>query len=84
MSAEVVEAIPLSKDTNGVYRVGGTRVSLDLVVRAFHRGSTPEEIAQAYPSLQLADIYQVIGYYLKHGSELADYLEHRAREEKEL
>jgi hypothetical protein len=54
------------------------------VVRTFHRGATPEEIAQAFPSLQLADIYQVIGYYLKHGSELAGYFDRRAREEKEL
>jgi uncharacterized protein (DUF433 family) len=84
MTAEVVDAIPLSKDANGVYRIGGTRVTLDLVVRAFNRGATPEEIAQSFPSLRLADIYQVIGYYLKHGSELAEYLERRAREEKEL
>lgn len=84
MAAELVDAIPLSKDANGVYRVGGSRVTLDLVVRAFNRGATPEEIAQAYPSLQLADIYQVIGYYLKHGAELSDYLERRAREEREL
>jgi hypothetical protein len=62
MTAEVVDAIPLSKDAHGVYRVGGTRVTLDLVVRSFNRGATPEEIAQAFPSLQLADIYQIIGY----------------------
>ncbi|HTT63751.1 MAG TPA: DUF433 domain-containing protein, partial [Bryobacteraceae bacterium] len=46
-----------------------SRVTLDLVVRAFNRGATPEEIAQDFPSLQLPDIYQVIGYYLKHGSD---------------
>lgn len=40
------------------------------------------EIAQDFPSLQLPDIYQVIGYYLKHGSELAEYFERRAREEQ--
>jgi hypothetical protein len=27
-----------------VYRVGGTRVTLDLVIRAFNRGATAEEI----------------------------------------
>ncbi|HTT65750.1 MAG TPA: DUF433 domain-containing protein, partial [Bryobacteraceae bacterium] len=68
MAAEVIDAIPLSKDARGVYRVGRSRVTLDLVVRAFNRGATPEEIAQDFPSLQLPDIYQVIGYYLKHGS----------------
>ena len=82
MTAEVVDAIPLSKDARGVYRIGGSRVTLDLVVRAFNRGATPEEIAQDFPSLQLPDIYQVIGYYLKHGSELAEYFDRRASEEK--
>jgi uncharacterized protein (DUF433 family) len=81
LTAEVVYAIPLSKDAHGVYRVGGSRVTLDLVVRAFNRGATPDEIAQDFPSLKLPDIYQVIGYYLKHGSELAEYFDRRDREE---
>jgi uncharacterized protein (DUF433 family) len=84
MEAEVVDAIPLSMDASGVYRVGDTRVTLDLVVRAFNRGATPEEIAQDFPSLQLPEIYQVIGYYLKHSSELAGYFETRARAEQEM
>jgi uncharacterized protein (DUF433 family) len=84
MTAEVVDAIPLAKDAHGVYRVGGSRVTLDLVVRAFNRCATPEEIAQDFPSLKLPDIYQVIGYYLKHGSELAEYFDHRNREEEEM
>jgi uncharacterized protein (DUF433 family) len=69
----MVEAIPLTKDSSGVYRVAGSRVTLDLVVRAFNRGATAEEIVQDYPSLQLADVYQVIGHYLKHEAELAPY-----------
>jgi uncharacterized protein (DUF433 family) len=81
--AEVVDTIPLSRDASGVYRVGGSRVTLDLVIRAFNRGATPEEIAQDFPSLQLSEIYQVIGYYLNHGSELAGYFDRRAREEQE-
>jgi uncharacterized protein (DUF433 family) len=80
----VVDAIPLSRDKHGVYRVGSSRVTLDLVVRAFNRGATPEEIAQDFPALQLPDIYQVLGYYLKHGAELAEYFDRRAREEEEM
>ncbi len=82
--AVVVEAIPLAMDAHGVYRVGGTRVTLDLVVRAFNRGATAEEIVQSFPTPQLPDVYQVIGYYLKHSTELAGYFEKREREEKEL
>jgi hypothetical protein len=43
MSA-VVDAIPLAMDAHGVFRVGRTRVTLDLVVAAFQRGATAEEI----------------------------------------
>lgn len=80
----VVDEIPLAKDAEGVYRVGGRRVTLDLVVRAFNRGATAEEIVQKYDSLRLPDVYQVIGYCLKHADELADYFENRAREERTL
>jgi uncharacterized protein (DUF433 family) len=44
----------------------------------------PEEIAQDFPSMQFPDIYQVIGYYLKHGSELAEYFDRRNREEQAI
>jgi uncharacterized protein (DUF433 family) len=84
MTAEVIDTIPLVKDAHGVYRVGNTRVTLDLVVRSFNRGATPEEIAQEYPSLTLPDIYQVIGYYLKHGPEFEEYFERRSQEEREM
>lgn len=58
-------------------RVGGTRVTLDTVIQAFTDGATAEEIAQQYPSLSLADIYQVIGHYLRCPSEVEAYLEQR-------
>lgn len=80
----MVDTIPLARDAHGTYRVGGTRVTLDLVVRAFNRGATAEEIVQKYDSLQLPDVYQVIGYYLKHAEELAEYFESRSRQEQAL
>jgi hypothetical protein len=36
-----VEEIPLARDAHSVFRVGGARVTLDLVVRAFNRGARP-------------------------------------------
>src|SRR4051794_8431499 len=74
------EPTPLTTDRNGVVRVGGTRVTLDTVVGAFREGATAEEIAQQYPSLQLADVYAVIAYYLRHPSEVESYLQHRSQE----
>jgi uncharacterized protein (DUF433 family) len=71
------EIIPLQADSNGVVRVAGTRVTLETVIAAFSEGATAEEIAQQYPSLNLADIYAVIGYYLRHSEEVAAYLQQR-------
>jgi uncharacterized protein (DUF433 family) len=60
--------------------VGKTRVTLDTVVAAFAEGATAEEIAQQYPSLNLADIYSVIGYYLRRRSEVEEYLRQRRQQ----
>jgi uncharacterized protein (DUF433 family) len=65
--------VPLHKDVDGVFRVGGTRVRLDTVLTAFDQGGTPEQIAFKYPSLHLSDIYAVIAYYLQHRDEVEEY-----------
>lgn len=79
MSLDIApERAPLSADRDGVVRVGSTRVTLDTVVAAFHTGATAEEIAQQYPSVDLVDVYAVITYYLRHRSEVDEYL--RVRE----
>ena len=75
----VNEPIALEMAADGVWRVGGTRVTLDTVVAAFNEGATAEEIAQQYPSLKLADVYSVIGYYLRRRQEVDDYLTERQR-----
>lgn len=76
--------IPLAIDTHGVVRVGATRVTLDNVVGAFRAGATPEEIAQQFPALMLADVYQVIAYYLNHTVEVESYLASRQKEAESL
>lgn len=68
------EAPPLREDPAGTIRVGDSRVLLELVIRAFQDGATPETIVQRYPTLALADVYAVIAYYLRHRSELEEYL----------
>jgi uncharacterized protein (DUF433 family) len=74
------EPIPLEADADGVVRVGGTRVTLDTVVAAFKDGATAEEIVYQYPSLNLADVYSVVGYYLQHRSDVEAYLRQRQQE----
>ena len=90
IASKPVESIPLIVSLNGTITVGETRVTLDTVVDAFQAGATPEEIAYQYPSLQLADIYAVVGYYLSHPDKVAAYLlgrqdlAERVRRENEL
>ena len=76
--------VPLSADEAGVVRITGTRVSLDSVIYAFDEGATPEEIAQAFPTLDLAAIYSVIGYYLQNRAEVEEYLEQRKTQREEV
>jgi uncharacterized protein (DUF433 family) len=72
--------LPITLSKNGVARVGGTRVTLDTVVRAFIRGATAEEITQQYPSLSLSDVYATISYYLQNTAEVDAYLDKRKKQ----
>ncbi len=68
------DTVPLETDANGVVRVSHTRVTLDTLVQAFAEGATAEEIAQQYPSVPLADVYSIVGYYLRRRAEVDAYL----------
>lgn len=74
------EPIQLQSDEEGVIRIGKTRVTLDTVIEAFLQGATAEEIVQQYPTLDLADVYQVIGHYLRQPHEIDTYLTQRRSE----
>ena len=56
--------VPLREDPSGVFRVGESRVLLELVIHAFQRGATPEVIMRCYDTLRLRDVYAVITHYL--------------------
>ena len=79
-----VETVPLRMDADGVARVGTTRVTLDTVIAAFKEGGTAEEIVSQYPTLQLADVYSVIAYYLRRPDEVEKYLQQRLDLAKEV
>ena len=76
--------VPIRESDDGVRRIGGTRVTLDSVVATFDAGATPEEIAQQFPSLRLADIYSVIGVYLDDPQDVLEYLEQRRIKRKDV
>ncbi len=70
----ITEQIPIHADQDGRLRVGRTRVLLDLVIYSFRLGQTPETITEQYPALTLDDVYLAIGYYLRHRTEIDEYL----------
>jgi len=78
------ETIPLVADVDGVIRVGKTRVTLDTVISAFLDGATAEEITHQYPSLDLADVYLIIAYYLRRRAAVDTYLQQRQREADQI
>ena len=78
------EPIPLETTSDGVIRVGGTRVPLETIVQVFNSGATPEEITQDFPVLRLDDVYAVITYYLRHRDEVEAYMETRRAQAKEV
>ena len=79
-----IEPLPLRTDPHGVIRVGSTRVPLDTVVEAFLEGFTAEEISQQYPVLDLADVYAVLSYYLRHRQAVEAYLAERQQRAAEI
>jgi len=78
------EPIPMQADSDGTVRIGGTRVTLDTVISAHVNGATPQDIARQYPTIQLADIYTVLAYYLRHTSEVETYLHERQQKAEQI
>jgi len=65
---------------DGVYIVSGSRVSLDSIVYAFLSGQSAEAIAQAFPVLNLEQVYGAITYYLAHRDDVDRYLHGRQQD----
>jgi uncharacterized protein (DUF433 family) len=78
------EQVPLKTNSDGVVRVGSTRVTLDTVITAFKEGAAAEEIVFRYPSLLLADVYAILSYYLRRPEEIEDYLNQRQHKANEV
>ncbi len=78
------QVVPLSANEHGVFRITGTRVSLDSVIAAFDLGATPEQIVHKFPTLKIDDVYAVITYYLRHQDEVQAYLTKQRQEAESL
>jgi uncharacterized protein (DUF433 family) len=71
---------PLRADKHGVMRIDQTRVRLDTVITAWRQGDSPEQIVENFDVLDLADVYDVISYYLHHRTEVEEYMAQNQQE----
>ncbi len=79
MAIHLVARTPPIREEGGALRVGCTRVTLESVLWAHVQGANPEDIKRQFPSLELADIYDVIAYYLRHRESIQEYLQEQER-----
>lgn len=78
------QPVPLTADADGVVRISNTRVPLDTLISAFLEGATAEEIVHQYPSVELADVYAVIAYYLRQRPQIEKYLQQRHHQAEQV
>jgi hypothetical protein len=57
-----------------VYRITGTRVSLDSIVYDYLSGLSPESITDNFDTLSLEQVYGAITFYLAHREEVDSHL----------
>ncbi len=75
---------PLQIDERGDIFVGRSRVLLDTIVEEFEAGTPPAEIVRGYDTVQPAEVYGAIAYYLGHKQEVEAYLRRRNGEAEAL
>lgn len=57
-------------------RLKGTRIGIETILYDFiYKARTPEEIVEAYPSLNLEQVYATILYYFHEQEQVNEYLE---------
>lgn len=81
---EATQPVPLSRREGGTIHVTGSRVTLDTIVACYEQGDSAEEVAEAYPSVDLAQVYGVITYFLAHRDEIREYLREREEQARAL
>jgi len=75
--------VPLRMDEHGTIRVGGTRVTLEVVVGQIKQGRTPEQIVHSFDTLTLSDVHMVKAYYLQNREAVEQYVRQQEEEAQE-
>jgi len=75
---------PVWMDEHDDIYAGRSRVRLDTIIEEYESGASPEDIAGGYDTLSLADVQDVISYYLRHQKVVDAYLRRREAEAEKL
>lgn len=65
----------VEQTAEGVWKVCGSRVSLDSVLAAYLSGLSPEGMQEVFPSLSLEAIHGCLAFYLRNRAEMDAYLQ---------
>jgi uncharacterized protein (DUF433 family) len=84
MTAVLTERIPLVENEAGDLHLEGSRIFLEHLVEKFNECNSPEDIQRDYPHLNLADLYAVMTYYLRHRDEVDAYVERQHQRAREM
>jgi uncharacterized protein (DUF433 family) len=69
----------LREEPAGAYRVGKSRVTIDVVIEELDVGMTPEQIVSAFGTLAIADVQAVAAYYQQNCELVRAYLARRKK-----
>lgn len=69
----------LTLTAQGSIRIAETRITIESIIQGFRDGATPEEICQDFPALSLAQVYDVLAFYLTHQDAVESYLREQAQ-----
>jgi hypothetical protein len=75
---------PVWMDEHFDIYAGRSHVLLDTIIEEFKAGTSPENIARGYDTIELADVYEVISYYLRYRDVVEAYLTRRQAEAEAL
>jgi len=64
----------LQQDTDGWIHLAGHRIGLEDVVYHYNDGCSPEMLLAEFPTLSLALIHKLLGFYLENRAEVDAYV----------
>ena len=68
----------------GRLRINGTRITVHQIVTLYKSGLSPEEIADQYPHLELAQVYAAVTWYHANRQEMEAALSAEVEETERL